>query len=156
MCANNVVRSVLVGSVLLCEYTVCSGLLSFVHGRVACCTTLAVIPDNERDKHPDLLRRIPCLAIRPTEDLGQMAADQYEKFPAMLRHLLRGIGAKGESGWDLLSYLAFQPGYVGRLIELGYQDTMGQRDEIQAFFETPFEDFAPPSMIPPPVSARKA
>jgi NTE family protein len=118
--------------------------------------TLAAIPNDERRKHPDLLRRIPCLALRPTEDLGQLAADQYEKFPAMLRHLLRGIGAKGESGWDLLSYLAFQPGYVGRLIELGYQDTMARRDELKAFFDTPFEDLAPPSMIPPPVSVRKA
>jgi NTE family protein len=117
--------------------------------------TLAAIPDSERHKHPDLLRRIPCLALRPTEDLGQLAADQYEKFPAMLRHLLRGIGAKGESGWDLLSYLAFQPEYVGRLIELGYEDTMARRDEIDAFFETPFEDLAPPSAIPPPVSAKR-
>lgn len=117
--------------------------------------TLAAVPDEERHKHPDLLRRIPCLALRPTEDLGQMASDQYEKFPAMLRHLLRGIGAKGESGWDLLSYLAFQPGYVGKLIELGYEDTMARRDEIEAFFETPVVDSAPPSMIPPPVSIRR-
>jgi NTE family protein len=73
----------------------------------------------------------------------------------MLRHLLRGIGAKGESGWDLLSYLAFQPGYVGRLMELGYEDTIARRDEIEAFFETPFEDLAPPSAVPPPMSARK-
>jgi NTE family protein len=117
--------------------------------------TLAVIPDDERRKHPDLLRRIPCLALRPTEDLGLLASDQYEKFPAMLRHLLRGIGAKGESGWDLLSYLAFLPGYVGKLIELGYADTMARREEIDAFFEMAFEDHAPPSMIPPPVSARR-
>jgi NTE family protein len=117
--------------------------------------TLAAIPDSERHKHPDLLRRIPCLALRPTEDLGQLASDQYEKFPAMLRHLLRGIGAKGESGWDLLSYLAFQPGYVGKLIELGYEDTMARRDEIQEFFGTPVEDTAPPSMVPPPVSIRR-
>jgi len=118
--------------------------------------TLEAVPDEERARRPDLLRRIPCLALRPTQDLGQLASDQYEKFPAMLRHLLRGIGAKGESGWDLLSYLAFQPGYVSKLIELGYEDTITRRDEIEAFFETPVEDAAPPSMIPPPMSARKA
>jgi NTE family protein len=117
--------------------------------------TLAAIPDEERHKHPDLLRRIPCLALRPTQDLGCLASDQYEKFPAMLRHLLRGIGAKGESGWDLLSYLAFLPGYVGKLIELGYEDTMSRRDEILAFFGTPIEDMAPPSMIPPPITMRR-
>ena len=30
-----------------------------------------------------------------------------------------GVRAAGDSGWDLLSYLAFQPGYIGRLMELG-------------------------------------
>jgi Phage tail baseplate hub (GPD) len=40
----------------------------------------------------------------------------------------------GESGWDLLSYVAFQHGYVERLIELGYQDTPAQRPAIEAFF----------------------
>lgn len=39
----------------------------------------------------------------------------------------------------MLSYLAFQPGYVGRLMDLGYQDTMARRQEVQAFFEAPAE-----------------
>jgi len=54
-----------------------------------------------------------------------------------LRHLLRGIGAKGDSGWDMLSYLAFQPGYIGKLIELGYEDTMARKREVEEFFEAP-------------------
>ena len=53
--------------------------------------------------------------------------------------LLRGIGATGDAGWDLLSYLAFQPGYVGKLMELGYDDTIARRAEIEAFFEAPLE-----------------
>ena len=75
--------------------------------------------------------------MRPSRDIGRLAADQYNKFPRMLRHLLKGIGATGDSGWDLLSYLAFQPGYLGKLIELGYNDTMARRAEIEAFFEAP-------------------
>ena len=68
----------------------------------------------------------------------------------MLRHLLRGIGATGHSGWDLLSYLAFQPGYVGKLIELGRADTLARRAEIEAFFSAPADGatasaFAAPS-----------
>jgi len=73
------------------------------------------------------------LLLRPSRDLGRLAASEYERFPAMLRHLLRGTGATGESGWDLVSYLAFQPGYVGSLIELGYADTLHRRSEIEAF-----------------------
>src|SRR6185503_12630912 len=66
--------------------------------------TLSFVPDDARREHPDLLRRIPGLLLRPSQDLGQLAADEYVRFPAMLRHLLRGIGATGQSGWDLLSY----------------------------------------------------
>jgi len=54
----------------------------------------------------------------------------------MLRYLLKGIGATGETGSDLLSYLAFEPEYVGRLMRLGYADTMRRRSEVQAFLES--------------------
>jgi NTE family protein len=110
--------------------------------------TLDFVPDPIRKRLPDRLRRIPCLALRPSTDLGRLAADQYEKFPATLRHLLRGIGATGTAGWDLLSYLAFQPEYVGKLMELGYADTMARDREIEAFFEADATDHAPPSMLP--------
>jgi NTE family protein len=96
--------------------------------------TLSLIPDQVRTTHPDALRPIPALVLRPSRDLGRLAADQYEKFPAMLRHLLRGIGATGDSGWDLLSYVAFQPEYVSKLIDLGSADTLAYRAEIEAFF----------------------
>lgn len=117
--------------------------------------TLAAISDEDRHRLAEPLRRIPCLALHPSQDLGHLASDQYNRFPAMLRYLLSGIGATGTSGWDLLSYLAFQPGYIGKLIELGYEDTVARRSEIEEFFDTPFEDEAPPSMVPPPVSVRR-
>jgi NTE family protein len=104
--------------------------------------TLGFISGPDRRKNPDLLRRIPALTLRPSQDLGRLAADQYDKFPATLRHLLRGIGATGDSGWDLLSYVAFQPGYVGQLIELGYKDTLAQRKVIEDFFQAPLDQTA--------------
>lgn len=102
--------------------------------------TLGFISPEQRKRHPDLLRRIPALVLRPSKDLGRLAADQYDKFPVALRHMLRGIGATGDSGWDLLSYVAFQPGYVNQLIDLGYEDTMERRGEIEEFFAAPVED----------------
>jgi NTE family protein len=101
--------------------------------------TLGFISEENRRKNPDVLRRIPALTLRPSQDLGRLAGDQYDKFPATLRHLLRGIGATGDSGWDLLSYVAFQPGYVGQLIDLGYKDTMAQAKVIEDFFAAPVE-----------------
>ena len=112
-----------------------------------------MIPEGARHDDPDLLRRIPALLLRPSRDLGLLAADEYDKFPTTLRHLLRGIGATGGSGWDLLSYLAFQPGYVGKLIELGHSDTLERRAEIEAFFAAP-ADGASPSVFAAP-SARE-
>lgn len=99
--------------------------------------TLGYVPEDARAKSPDALRRIPALLLSPSQDLGRLAADEYDKFPRMLRHLLRGIGATGESGWDLMSYLAFQPAYVSTLIELGYHDTMARKEELRAFFAAP-------------------
>jgi NTE family protein len=83
---------------------------------------------------PDSLRSIPTLVLRPSRDLGQLAGDQYRRFPRFLRYLLSGLGAHGDSGSDLLSYLAFEPVYVGRLLELGYEDTLARRGEIEDFF----------------------
>jgi NTE family protein len=59
----------------------------------------------------------------------------------MLRYLLKGIGATGETGSDLLSYLAFEPEYVNRLMDLGYADTMRRRTEVEAFLHS--EDVEP-------------
>jgi len=40
--------------------------------------TLALLSPEERERNPDSLRPIPTLVLRPTEDLGHLAADQYE------------------------------------------------------------------------------
>ncbi len=88
------------------------------------------VPQAERGE----LRVIPTLVLRPSRDLGHLAADQYRRFPRFLRYLLAGIGAQADTGSDLLSYLAFEPVYVGRLLELGYEDTRARRSEIEDFF----------------------
>jgi NTE family protein len=93
--------------------------------------TLALVPREKQEQVE--MRPIPALVLRPTEDLGKMAADEYVRFPRMLRYLLKGIGASGHSGEDLLSYLAFEPTYVRRVMELGYEDTMARRDEVAEF-----------------------
>jgi NTE family protein len=97
--------------------------------------TITFIPPEQRGTPSQPLRAVPTLVLRPSQDLGTLAADQYSRFPRMLRYLLKGIGATGETGSDLLSYLAFEPEYVDRLMELGYADTLRRRSEIDAFLE---------------------
>jgi NTE family protein len=102
--------------------------------------TLSVLPPSSYYRLIDPLRRIPVLALRPSQDLGRLAQDQYRRFPLMLRYLLRGIGATDITGWDMVSYLAFQPEYVAKLMKLGYEDTFARRAEIEAFFTAPVEE----------------
>ncbi|MCP5419107.1 MAG: patatin-like phospholipase family protein [Gammaproteobacteria bacterium] len=96
--------------------------------------TLELLSPEARERHPNKLRQIPLLAIQPSRDLGTLASEQFKNFSPMLRYLLKGIGASQKKGWDLLSYLAFDEAYTGRLIELGYQDALAQREEILPFF----------------------
>jgi NTE family protein len=95
--------------------------------------TLSFLAAADEPRVPEQLRQIPILVLRPSRDLGGLAHDQYGRFPRFLRYLLKGVGAKGEGGSDLLSYLAFEPVYVGRCLELGYQDTLRRRAEVEAF-----------------------
>ncbi|HEY6879472.1 MAG TPA: patatin-like phospholipase family protein [Polyangiales bacterium] len=95
---------------------------------------LSLVPQDSRANMRNPLRRIPLLVLRPSRDLGSLAVEEYRSFPRTLRHLLKGIGATGDSGWDLVSYLAFEPAYIERLMDLGYQDTYARRDEVEAFF----------------------
>jgi NTE family protein len=55
------------------------------------------------------------------------------EFPGIIRIFLRGLGAKENKGWDLLSYLAFEKAYTNQLIELGYFDTFQKREAIREF-----------------------
>jgi NTE family protein len=94
--------------------------------------TVDLLPPDVKETYT--LRKIPILAIRPSKDLGTLAAHQFDKFPAVLRYLLKGTGASRDKGWDLLSYLAFDKSYTDTLIELGHEDALAQRAEIEDFF----------------------
>jgi NTE family protein len=95
--------------------------------------TLALVDARHGAAHPDALRQIPVLAIRPSRDLGTLATDEFEQLPMTLRYMLRGLGASGTKGWDLVSYLAFEPAHVRRLLELGLRDAHARAAEIRAF-----------------------
>jgi NTE family protein len=98
-------------------------------------TTISLLTAEGRAKHPHKLRIIPLLSIRPSKDLGAFAKGQFQRFPTMLKHLLRGIGASEERGWDLLSYLSFDGAYTRPVMELGYSDALARKSEIIDFLE---------------------
>ena len=91
------------------------------------------------DKGDRPIQKIHDLVIRPSEDLGRMAADVLASGELELSGFLRLFlkpspeGAKtGES--DLLSYLLFDTQYARPLADLGYRDAEAKMDELVTFF----------------------
>ncbi len=96
-------------------------------------STLSLIPHDKIEENPESLRVIPVMTIQPSLDLGSLVLESINNFPRTVRHLLRGLGASDEKGWDLLSYLAFDETYTRPLVELGYTDGYNAKDELLEF-----------------------
>ncbi len=89
------------------------------------------------------LRRIQAVHIRPSEDIGALAAE----FVSAGRMRVRGVVARrliqrlaaGEARHesDLLSYLLFDGDFASQLIDLGRHDAAKKADELAALFDVP-------------------
>jgi len=85
------------------------------------------------------MRVIQDLMIRPSQDVGELAATHAQS-PHLkslggltgraLRYLMRHPGEA-----DLLSYLLFDGEYAAELVALGTRDAAAREDELAAFFE---------------------
>ncbi len=93
--------------------------------------TVSLIPEERRPLTP--LRVIESVLLSPSQDLRKIAQSHASDLPRTVRMLLRSGGAWGGDG-RLKSYLLFEPGYIGDLIDLGYEDTMKQETKIAEFF----------------------
>jgi NTE family protein len=92
------------------------------------------------------LRKIDSLVVLPSQDIREIAGNHASELPLPLRLLLKGIGAKGRDGRQLVSYLLFESGFTRELIELGYRDGLERRDELKAFlFDDPMDSLEAPS-----------
>ncbi len=67
-------------------------------------------------------RVIDLVVIRPSRDLGEMAAEFEHNLPRGFRFLTRGLGTRETKSPDFLSILLFQPDYLRALIALGESD----------------------------------
>ncbi len=87
------------------------------------------------------LRPVSDLFIRPSQDLGALAAHVLERPAVRARlsgpagYLLRRLGeaAGGGDPSDILSYLLFDAEYESELMDLGERDAKARRDELKEF-----------------------
>jgi NTE family protein len=86
-----------------------------------------------------------CIAC-PNEPLEEIAHQHVRDLPVTIRFLMRSIGAMRKGGATLASYMLFDYRYCNALIDMGYNDLMARREEIQIFFAA---DVCPlPTLIP--------
>jgi len=78
------------------------------------------------------LRPVEMKVIRPSQDLGRLAADHEIRLPKTFRFLTRSLGTRETRSPDLLSLLMFQPEYLQELIEIGERDGEEQLEDLVA------------------------
>jgi len=92
---------------------------------------LEKIPPAEREGlHP-----VRGMLLRPTADLGALAARYQQELPRAFRFLVGGLGTREGEGGDFLSLVMFVPEYLERLIELGEKDAAARGNELLDFVD---------------------
>lgn len=90
---------------------------------------------------PTVYRRVNTVLIRPSQDLGAMAWEEAHKTQLSqysglaARWIRRMLAAGDDEESDVASYVLFDPGYLRRAIDLGYEDAASQRAELLALFD---------------------
>jgi len=76
---------------------------------------------------------IDLLVLRPSKDLGKLAA-AYEKYlPRYMKTLIHALGATETESPDFVSLLLFEPNYTRELISIGQSDVEARLGDIRRF-----------------------
>lgn len=76
------------------------------------------------------LKPVNFVWISPSVDIGALAAERIGKLPRMLRFFFKAMGHLEDAN-ELVSYLMFDSSFCKTLIEIGYNDGMRHKEEIQ-------------------------
>ncbi len=75
-------------------------------------------------------RIVDLVVVRPSRDLGKLAAKFEPRLPRGFRFLTRSLGTRETTSPDFISLLLFQPDYLRELIATGAADAEAKLDEI--------------------------
>ena len=78
------------------------------------------------------LRRVAALRLAPQVDPRHAAVRHADALPRALRALLGVIGARGQAGGLLASYLLFESAYTREMMAAGRTETRARAAEITA------------------------
>jgi NTE family protein len=100
---------------------------------------LAKISAAARARGGETYRPVQCLAIKPSQDIGRLAAEhvmhgRMRGNPIVAKQLLKALYIGGDTDADLASYILFDGGFARKLIDLGRADAEARREEILQFF----------------------
>jgi len=89
-----------------------------------------------RKKGVSDLKPIDFLAILPSQPIDKIASEHLKELPRSIKFFLKLTGATTRGGGvSAASYLLFSRGFCRKLLELGYQDGLAQKEAIIEFFE---------------------
>jgi NTE family protein len=94
--------------------------------------TLSAVPEEKRAELP--LKPIDFIWLHPSEDIGKLAQIETRQLPRVIRFLMKGLGPLSEAS-GIASYLLFDPVFCGQLIDMGYNDTIKRRSEVEDFLQ---------------------
>ncbi len=98
---------------------------------------IRLIPEEQRIAAGLELRPVDNKVISPTRPLDTIAGRNIRYLPKSMRFFLRAIGATARGGGaTAASYLLFVPEFIQELMELGYQDTMWEAEDLKQFFNS--------------------
>lgn len=90
-----------------------------------------------RKKGVSDLKPVEFLAILPSQPIDKLASDHLKELPRSIKLFLKLTGATARGGGvSAASYLMFSRGFCRKLLDLGYQDGLAQKDAIIEFFES--------------------
>ena len=102
------------------------------------------LPSEERHGY----RMVDFAVVRPSRDLGQLAAEYEPELPRGFRFLTRSLGTRETSNADFLSLLMFVPEYLERLIAMGEADAEARIEAIGRVAKRPAQEEPAEAAIP--------
>lgn len=91
--------------------------------------------ENAPESESQRFKPIEHLIVSPSKDIADIAQRHYHKLPKSFRIALKMLGLSRGNSRRFISYLMFLDDFCQELIDLGYQDTMNKRTEVERFLD---------------------